>query len=279
MRIALSIFILMLASSSPAIADEANDIEPCKYMFVETGMPYHRGDTGEKGQSLICRQGYILSHNNEKRVPDWVFQILPNTQFSSEVERTEKFEPDPDLAQENRALLKDYKYSGFDRGHQAPAEDFSSNLDMMNESFYLSNMAPQVGVGFNQHIWAHLEEQVRKWLDTRTRLIVITGPVYDAPDLSEPEIRAIPKPKRGLAEEETGRVTVPAAFYKIVYDPENGRVIAFLMPNMKLSKRKPAEFLTSVADIEERTGIDFFRKLTKRRQRVLESNVSPMWEH
>ena len=178
---------------------------------------------------------------------------------------------------EHRAEKSDYKGSGFDQGHQAPAADFKSSQQMTDESFLLSNMAPQVGLSFNRGIWAHLEEQVRKWLDTRSRLIVITGPVYDAPDIFEPEVRAIPKLKAG--QEGAERVTVPAAFYKIVFDPENGRAIAFLMPNKKLSKRKPSEFRTSIADIEERTGIDFFTTLSKRRQRVLESSVAPMWEH
>ncbi len=271
------IIIALIAFATPSMAADPTDITPCESMFADTGMPSYRGDFDEDHHSLRCRLGYVLSHNNETRIPDWVLQELPDGQISGAAKRKDNFKADDSLPPETRAEKSDYKGSGFDQGHQAPAADFKSSQEMTDESFLLSNMAPQVGLSFNRGIWAHLEEQVRDWLDTRSRLIVITGPVYDAPDLNVPKVPAIPKPGAGQAEPE--RVAVPAAFYKIVYDPEIGRAIAFLMPNKKLPKRKPAEFLASIADIEERTGLDFFTTLTKRRQRTLESNVSPMWEH
>jgi endonuclease G len=281
MRYALAIFLFTIGFPSSVWADNANDIAPCKHMYAEIGMPYHRGDANAGQHSLVCRQGYILSHNNKTRVPDWVLQELPDTQLSDVAERKNNFKPDGDLSPEDRAELDDYLNSGFDRGHQAPSEDFGASQDMMDESFFLSNMAPQVGAGFNNGIWKVLEEKVRDWVKSRNRLIIITGPVYDAPDIHTPEVPAIPKPRPALTDEQEERVSVPAAFYKIVYDPGHGRALAFLFPNTRLIKRKPGEeeFRTSIADIEERTGIDFFRKLTKRRQRTLESNVSPMWEH
>lgn len=276
MRRALIIFGL-LAVAGPAMAVDPKDITPCESMFADTGMPSYRGDIDEEQRSLRCRLGYVLSHNNETRTPDWVLQELPDSQLTGRAKRKDNFKADDSLPAEDQAQTQDYKGSGFDQGHQAPAADFKSSQQMTDESFFLSNMAPQVGLSFNRGIWAHLEEQVRKWLDTRSRLIVVTGPVYDAPDIYVPEVRAIPKPD--APREETERVIVPAAFYKIVYDPQNGRAIAFLMPNQKLPKRKAAEFRTSIAEIEERTGIDFFTALSKRRQRVLESNIAPMWEH
>jgi len=273
----LLIILALIGLSGPVMAADPTDITPCESMFADTGMPSYRGDFDEGHHSLRCRLGYVLSHNNETRIPDWVLQELPDSQLTGTAKRKDNFKADDSLLPEHRAEKSDYKGSGFDQGHQAPAADFKSSQQMTDESFLLSNMAPQVGLSFNRGIWAHLEEQVRKWLDTRSRLIVITGPVYDAPDIFEPEVRAIPKLKAG--QEGAERVTVPAAFYKIVFDPENGRAIAFLMPNKKLPKRKPSEFRTSIADIEERTGIDFFTTLSKRRQRVLESSVAPMWEH
>ncbi len=276
MRCTLIILALM-ALAGPAAAADPADITPCKRMYADIGMPSYRGDFDADQHSLRCRLGYLLSHNNETRIPDWVLEEVPVTQLSGAAIRKDNFKPDTSLPPENRAERSDYKGSGFDQGHQAPAADFKSSQEMTDESFFLSNMAPQVGLSFNRGIWAHLEEQVREWVTTRHRLIVITGPVYDAPDIYKPKVRAIPKP--GASGKETERVAVPAAFYKIVYDPEHGRAIAFLLPNKNLPNRKPGEFRTSVADIEERTGIDFFTALSKRRQRTLESNISPMWEH
>lgn len=48
------------------------------------------------------------------------------------------------------ALIADFK-SGYDRGHMVPAADAKISQKAMDETFYLSNIAPQVGDGFNRH--------------------------------------------------------------------------------------------------------------------------------
>ncbi len=45
---------------------------------------------------------------------------------------------------------KDYAISKFDRGHQAPSDDFKADKEWMVESFFLSNIVPQIGAGFNR---------------------------------------------------------------------------------------------------------------------------------
>jgi endonuclease G, mitochondrial len=49
-----------------------------------------------------------------------------------------------------RARLKDYFKSGYDRGHQVPAADAKISQQAMNETFYLTNICPQIGDGFNR---------------------------------------------------------------------------------------------------------------------------------
>lgn len=61
------------------------------------------------------------------------------------------FQEDTDIPEMFRAHLKDYVSSGYDRGHQAPAADDLSSQEAMDQTFLLTNMAPQVGVGFNRH--------------------------------------------------------------------------------------------------------------------------------
>ncbi len=94
------------------------------------------------------------------------------------IPRTEDFRVDHDLSQGSRSKLKDYKGSGFDRGHLAPAGAMKWDDRAMSESFLLSNMAPQVGSSFNRHIWKSLEGKVRKWTKKKGELYVVTGPVY-----------------------------------------------------------------------------------------------------
>ena len=82
-----------------------------------------------------------------------------------------------------------------DRGHQAPSADFSSNLELMKESFTLSNAVPQQGDGFNRHIWKEFEDLVRKLAKDRGEIFVITGPINREPnDEDEITIKADANP-------------------------------------------------------------------------------------
>jgi endonuclease G len=125
----------------------------------------------------------------------------------------------------------------------------------MVESFFMSNMAPQVGIGLNRAIWAKLEGAVRQWADDFGLIVAISGPVYgDKPATIG----------------ETG-VVVPAGFYKIVYQPDRRRAVAFLFPNRRIPHQDFGKFIVAIAEIEQQTGIDFLAGLPTREQRRLEA--------
>lgn len=77
-----------------------------------------------------------------------------------------------------RSDNSDYKYSGYDRGHLAAAGNHKTNQKHLEQTFYLSNMAPQVGVGFNRDSWNRLEKYVRKLAKTSNGVYCCTGPLY-----------------------------------------------------------------------------------------------------
>ncbi|MBE9569904.1 MAG: DNA/RNA non-specific endonuclease [Proteobacteria bacterium] len=112
---------------------------------------------------LLCRLGYALSHDADRKVPDWVAYHLTKDRVGGDVPRSNDFRADPDLEPFKRSELMDYRGSGFDRGHMAPAAIMMWNAQAMSESFLLSNMAPQIGPGFNRGIWRTLESKLRKW--------------------------------------------------------------------------------------------------------------------
>jgi endonuclease G len=193
----------------------------------------------------------------------------------------------------------------YDRGHQAPSEDFNFKSAWMKETFVLSNAVPQVGPGFNQHIWAELEQTIRDLFETQSRneIFVITGPIYQDPDGRTLTISAnanacgnviklVPMKKASICDAnnrnprtpcaEAG-VAVPAALYKIIYDPELERSNAFLMPNVdhrdSRGTAKSIAYLnkhrTSVSVIEEYTGLQFFTALQSRERRRLVERCLP----
>jgi endonuclease G len=226
----------------------AGPLEDCAE-YAKLGVPSQQGE-------LLCRKGYLLSHSSDYKTPYWVIEHLTHEKaIANTVQRYNKFRADPDLVKGERAELSDYKGSGYDRGHMAPSADMKWDEQAMIECFYLSNMVPQIGKGMNQGIWKDLEEKVRTWAVVREELFVFTGPVYE-----------------GGAKETIGknRVAVPSALYKIVYDPNKGEAIAFLMPNRPLKTSEMPKYIVSVRDIEEITGLDFLSVLDKETQDTIE---------
>jgi endonuclease G len=197
-----------------------------------------------------------------------VIERLTPDRFRGPADRDEDgdFKADPDLAPSVRAELEDYRNSGYDRGHMAPAADMKFSVQAMEESFYLSNMSPQTGIGLNRHIWADLERMARDWACDRNDVYVITGPIYE----HEP-----PRKK--------GNVSVPTGFYKIAYDPQRRRAIAFVLPNEKVDKKgKKSEavlvkYIASIREVQDLTGLEFFTKVPTRDRRRIERMKSIMW--
>lgn len=223
----------------------------------------------ERRSFFVCEQNYALQYDTATKNPLWVSEVLIGSQQKSTfVERVDNFMPNPKVPQPAQASLADFRNSGFDRGHMAPAANML-NDKAMEESFYLTNMVPQVGPNMNRGIWAELEGLVRKWSVARGKVIVVSGPIFD-----------VNSKTIGGSE-----VWVPSYLYKIVVDPNTGDSIGFIMPNRQIITRKTKnvdagnmlypqtqaayaencsrvctldDFIVPVAKIEDFLGIDFF---------------------
>lgn len=200
---------------------------------------------------LVRHSYYVLSYNSTHKQADWVY-YSPHVKTDGEgVGRTDNFREDPMVAPES-AKPSDYTKSGYDRGHLCPAGDMTQCAEAMSETFYMSNMSPQVP-GFNRGIWKTLEEQVREW-GKKGMIYVVTGPVF----------------KEIKGEIGQNKVTVPGYYYKVIYSPSRQQMIGFILPNEKSNKR-PIDFVVSVDSVEHFTGIDFFPQLPDSLENRLES--------
>lgn len=205
---------------------------------------------------LIRHEGYTLSYLDAYKDAQWVAYPLLDYETTGDAERkNEQFTPDPSVPT-GTALPSDYTRSGYDRGHLAPAGDFKYSQRMMRETFFMSNITPQAPQ-FNRGIWKELEEQVRAWAIRDNGLYVVTGPVLQ-PGL----------PTIGKANE----VSVPQKFYKVILycNKPDIRMIGFLLDN-EPSNSSLKQFVVSVDQIEQLTGIDFFPKIPDDLERKLES--------
>ena len=217
---------------------------------------------GGKGE-VIEHTGYTLSYNEKYEVPEWVaYELTREEVVTQSVERKDNFREDKAVTT-GSATLNDYKKSGYDRGHMAPAADFRWSFDAMNDTFYLSNMCPQTHA-FNAGIWSDLEEAVRSIAYEDECVYVVTGPV-----LTDGPYETIGENK----------VAVPKYFYKVIldYTAPTIKAIGFIMPHEN-SKEPLSYFAVTVDEVEDITGLDFFPLLPDDEEEKLESSLdTTLW--
>jgi endonuclease G len=207
---------------------------------------------------IVQHKAYTLSYNEEDEQASLVAYVLSGQQLASaHFERTNKFLKDPQV-KTGSADNEDYDGSGYDRGHLAPAEDMSWSKETMKESFYYSNMSPQVPA-FNRGAWRRLEELLRYWSSAYDSIYVVTGPVLTP----------------GLPTIGHDKVAVPQYYYKVVleYNPKGVKGIGFLLPNEE-SAATLKNFAVSIDSVEHITGLDFFPKLPDDVEEKIESHLA-----
>ncbi|WP_435578902.1 DNA/RNA non-specific endonuclease [Gilvibacter sp.] len=149
---------------------------------------------------VVSHDYYTLSYNETHEQANWVAYTLREEQVVNNDFDRPYFEQDPKVKSKS-AHWRNYKNSGYDRGHLVAAADMEFSYDAFKDTFFTSNISPQLH-DFNSGVWNYLEQRVRRWAKENDDVFVITGGVLKNP------IDAIG----------SEQVSVPAAFYKIVVD-------------------------------------------------------------
>ena len=210
-------------------------------------------------EKIIHNEGYSVYY----KIANWVaYELTAEEANSNLIKRADKFIPDPMLAENETATNEDYKQSGFDRGHLAPAGDMKWSAHAMQESFYFTNICPQ-NRKLNTGIWNVLENQCRKWATQHGAVLIVTGPVIE----------------NGLRQLGAHRVAIPGAFYKVVCIPDGNKPkgIGFLLENRNYVKTSLQAVAVPVDSVELVTGIDFFPSFPPEVQEKMESSSD--WEY
>lgn len=194
---------------------------------------------------LIHHKYYSLSYIEKHEQAEWVAYVLTKESLRKpNVPRAKKFKADYDVKTRS-AFHRDYTHSGYTRGHLAPAGDMAFNQEAMQESFFMSNMSPQLR-SFNNGVWRELEEQTRDWAYEERRLFVVSGPILS-------EIQG----KIG-----ENKVSIPKKFFKVLLDIDGNRKngIGFIIENRETEKHLH-EFAVTIDEVEKLTGINFYGSL------------------
>jgi endonuclease G len=241
LKIIICIAIVLLALLYPSHQEHGSN-DGNDRLGMELAIPQFTKST--KSQ-VIEHIGYTVSYNEQRRNPNWVAYELTAAEVDGTEPRDSKFIPDPKVTG-RQAAHDDYKHSGWDRGHLAPAADMKWNEQAMDESFYFSNISPQNG-NLNRGVWKSIEELTRDNAQRYGEILVVTGPVFTN--------------KKGLGYIGDNRVIIPNGFYKVLLAYDNGYTgIGFYCENVA-GKKKLSTYARSIDEIEDITGIDFFHLL------------------
>ena len=233
------------------IADE--HYEDVKYPNKTTNTNYLPTSTTNY---VVHHDYYSLSYAENHEQAEWVSYELKKNHLSSTKFKRPYFKIDKSI-KTKAAHWRNYKKSGYDKGHLCPAGDRRFSKAAHDETFLTSNISPQEHE-FNAGVWNRLEQKVRYWAKKYDGVYVVTGGVLN-------------NKKSTIGEE---LVTVPEYFYKVLLDNTNGQIkmIAFLMPHQE--SRKPLyDFVVSVDEVEALTGIDFFPQLDDVIEHKLEAST------
>lgn len=219
--------------------DTAPDFSACPQFFVNGNPPLviHRPT-----DRALCYDAFAILHSGESKTPVFVAERLNRASVAAaKLKRTDRFFADARLRSAEKATLADYRGSGFDKGHMAPAGDMPTP-EAMAQSFSLANMVPQAPK-HNQGAWKTSVEAATKKYAGRASgdVYVITGPVFDPSIARSPSIGP-------------GQVRVPKYLFKLVYDQDKNRAWAHWHLNDNATK---ASRPISYGELVRRTGIEF----------------------
>ena len=236
------IIAVVLSSFVVTSAFATQDFAECHQFFANGQIPVIPHEKEFRTRAL-CFSSFAVLHSGTSHTPVYVAERLSRQSLidAKDQQRTNKFYAEARLPQSERADIDDYKGSGFDRGHMAPAGDMATS-EAMAQSFSLANMVPQAPVN-NRKAWAGIEKATRKYVMRASGdVFVVTGPIFNArPDTIG-----------------ANKVWIPNYLFKLVYDPATGRAWAHWLENT--DDARPGKPI-SYAELVQRTGIDFITGL------------------
>lgn len=222
---------------------------------------------------LLAKPQYALSYNRSKGHANWVAWELSAAWLGS-IDRQNDFRPDNSLPQGWPQIKpNDYSNSGFDRGHLCPSADRTQSTADNSSTFLMTNMIPQAPE-LNREAWAYLEEFCRDLVAKGYKLYITAGAYGTGGEGS-----------KGNATKLDNTINVPARLYKIiVVVPANASannintetpVIAVDFPNKNSTVKNTGwiRYITTVSELEKKTGMDFFNTLPSSTQSALQNTL------
>ena len=236
---------------------------------VDQDLYYAYHTISEEG-SHDTRRNYTTCFSRELRCPVWVAAPMHRS-YTGDIQRTDSYQPDPKLPTNIQPQLSRSYGGAYSRGHLLGSAERTSSREANIQTFYVSNIAPQLREGFNAWggAWNNLEAFADKQVCADT-LYVVTGCLFTEYEDTD---GTIIKPTTLSNRNDSQRVGVPTAYYKALLRTRSGRsgksvreckaqelkCAAFIVGHRSAQGRKPsAEEMISIEELERLTGFKFF---------------------
>ena len=233
----------------------SNNVQPVSSNLTDVRINSHYSNVIKRYAAMT------VNFNYSYRVPNCVSYVLTSDMVAitngpnAQNRRNYKFYADPSV--KGCPEWYEYRGSGYDRGHMAPANDMRWSRQSMSDCFLMTNICPQ-DHDLNGGSWNKLELKIHDWAKRYGKIIVATGPVFSGNS-------------RRIGQ--NNDIVVPAGFFKVVLDPSRNRAIGFVYENHE-GGGGLARHACSVDDVERITGHDFFSALPDNVERSIESNYN-----
>ena len=226
------------------------------------------------------QRNYTILYDDDLYAALWVAYPLCASHTSSGREETWGY--DPKLSKSAQTSVKkgygaseptvNYPKNFYARGHQIPNADRNAVPQMQEQTYYATNLVPQIQDKFNGGIWNNLESAVRNAIPASDTLYVTTGVTFKTVGGNETVTTIQPQ-------HDTKKCPVPNYFYKVLLKVKrnsNGEVtsastIGFWFEHRQYDD-KYNNYAVSVDEIEELTGFDFFVNLPDTIENTAEKN-------
>lgn len=264
LRLFFCILLIFLCFSFPLYAQSSFYPEiHCKHFIY--GYPTGTPATND----LIIRDIYTLSSNDTTKIADWVAYRLDKETVTGNAKTTRNWNADPWLEGKETLEPNDYKNAyeklKVDRGHQAPLGSFKGTKYWADTN-YLSNITPQKSE-LNQGPWEKLEEEERSLAKAGNVIYVMTGPLYEK---SMPVLPGADEPHK-----------IPSGYWKIIVLPSKNtnslKVAAFIFSQDTPKNDIAIGHISTINEIEKRSGLDFLRELPDGIEEKIESSDNRDW--
>lgn len=212
---------------------------------------------------------FVTSYNTRLRNPNWSCVRLAHAGGKEEEDGEEasrsksRFKEDPNIPAPFRTKPDEFLRSGLDRGHLTAAADVSSSQAAMDQSFLMSNISPQVGVGLNRHYWQLLEGFCRSLTLRFSDVVVCTGPLFLPEFCAATQTWQVRYQMIGPRHD----IAVPTHFFKCIHASnglEGASQACFVVPNRAIDLRQEplAGFAVDREEVERLAGFQMFQSAT-----------------